>query len=104
MATVAMASMMPGAGTVAGAHGHQLGMAEGNKTATIYGLIREGKVSRAAPCECAVGRSQRLLCQYADVVRLLNLELQSYPTSRAALSLLGYCHYYLQDFAAAATA
>jgi len=32
---------------------------------------------------------------------LLNIELQNFPRSRAALSLLGYCYYYLQDYRAA---
>ncbi|CAE7850955.1 ttc30a [Symbiodinium sp. KB8] len=57
------------------------GIPEGKATATIYGLIREQK--------------------YADAVGLLNVELQNFPRSRAALSLLGYCYYYLQDFRAA---
>jgi len=57
------------------------GIPEGKATATIYGLIREQK--------------------YGDAVGLLNIELQNFPRSRAALSLLGYCYYYLQDYRAA---
>ena len=34
--------------------------------------------------------------KYADAVRVLQLELQNFPRSRAALSLLGFCYYYLQ--------
>jgi hypothetical protein len=60
----------------------RMGIPEGKATATIYGLIREQK--------------------YGDAINLLNVELQNFPRSRAALSLLGYCYYYLQDFRAAA--
>ncbi|XP_078692578.1 intraflagellar transport protein 70A-like [Branchiostoma floridae x Branchiostoma belcheri] len=55
---------------------------EGEYTATVYRMIKEGK--------------------FIDVVHLLNLELQSHPKSRPALSLLGYCYYQLQDFVNAA--
>ncbi len=55
---------------------------EGNHTSTMYAMIRDGK--------------------YADAVRALNIQVQTHPHNRAGLSLLGYCHYYLQDFAAAA--
>lgn len=58
------------------------GIAEGKYTATIYGLIREQK--------------------YADAARILSMELQNFPRSRAALSLLAYCFYQLQDFRSAA--
>lgn len=60
----------------------RMGIPEGKATSTIYGLIREQK--------------------YGDAINLLNAELQNFPRSRAALSLLGYCYYYLQDFRAAA--
>ena len=56
-------------------------IAEGNHTAVVYGLILEGK--------------------YGEAARLLQVELQNFPRSRAALSLLGFCFYYLQDFASA---
>lgn len=39
--------------------------------------------------------------RYEDAIRILNQELQSFPTSRCALSLLGYCYYHMQDFASA---
>jgi len=52
---------------------------EGQYTKTIYGLIHEGK--------------------YNEVVRLLSVELQTFPRSRAALSLLAYSYYMMQDFA-----
>jgi hypothetical protein len=55
---------------------------EGRYTATVYGLIRDGK--------------------YADAISVLALELQSFPRSRAALSLMGYSYYYLQDFRSSA--
>jgi tetratricopeptide repeat protein 30 len=51
---------------------------DGMYTETIYGWIQEGN--------------------YADVVSRLSYELQSFPRSRAALSLLGYCYYMQQDY------
>ena len=51
---------------------------EGAFTATIYGLIRDS--------------------DYTEAIRLLNVQLSNFPKSRAALSLLGYCHYHMQDF------
>mmetsp|Transcript_24240 Transcript_24240/g.53836 ORF Transcript_24240/g.53836 Transcript_24240/m.53836 type:complete len:649 (-) Transcript_24240:78-2024(-) len=36
--------------------------------------------------------------QYDEAVRILNNELQNFPRSRCALSLLGYCYYHMQDF------
>mgnify|MGYP000713247213 CR=1 FL=1 len=54
---------------------------DGNHTAIIYGLIGEGK--------------------YGEAARVLQLELQNFPRSRAALSLLAFCLYYLQDFVGA---
>ncbi|KAI9339947.1 hypothetical protein BDR26DRAFT_861866 [Obelidium mucronatum] len=55
---------------------------EGKYTATIYGMIRDSR--------------------FTDVIKLLTNELQSFPKSRAALSLLGYCFFQVQDFASAA--
>jgi len=52
------------------------------KTQTIYGLIKEHK--------------------YENAIELLNVELGKYPRSRAALSLLAYCHYHSQNFIEAA--
>ena len=49
----------------------------------MYTLIREGRLE--------------------EVIRILNKQLQMSPRSRAALSLLGYCYYNLQDFRMAAT-
>uniref|UniRef100_A0A7S3YCX0 Tetratricopeptide repeat protein 30 n=3 Tax=Lotharella globosa TaxID=91324 RepID=A0A7S3YCX0_9EUKA len=54
----------------------------GNGTQAIYSLIRDGK--------------------YQVAVDILDQELQNHPNSRAALSLMGYCYYYLQDFGNAA--
>ena len=54
---------------------------EGQYTKTVYGLIKEKK--------------------YDEVVRILSIELQGLPRSRAALSLLGYCYYMMQDFESA---
>ncbi|KAG2521541.1 hypothetical protein BBO99_00005559 [Phytophthora kernoviae] len=47
-------------------------------TSTIYGFIRDQK--------------------YEEAVRILQIELENHPHSRAALSLLGYCYYHLQLF------
>jgi tetratricopeptide repeat protein 30 len=58
------------------------GGVEGAYTSLVYGYIRDGK--------------------YTEAVRLLTVELQSFPRSRAALSLLGYCYYKMQDFRSAA--
>lgn len=51
---------------------------EGEFTKTVYGYIRE--------------------CQYDQAVKVLSNELTNFPTSRCALSLLGYCYYHKQDF------
>jgi hypothetical protein len=51
---------------------------EGQYTSTVYGYIKDKK--------------------YEEVVRLLSVELQNFPRSRAALSLLGHCYYMMQDF------
>lgn len=45
---------------------------------TIYGAIRDEK--------------------YAEVIDILQIELQNFPSNRAILSLLGYCYYKLCDF------
>jgi len=36
--------------------------------------------------------------QYDAAVKILANELNNFPTSRCALSLLGYCYYHMQDF------
>ncbi|NWX83033.1 TT30B protein, partial [Nothoprocta pentlandii] len=56
--------------------------ADGEYTAVTYGLIRGGRLAEAAA--------------------LLSAELQRSGRSRGGLSLLGYCYYRLQEFAAAA--
>lgn len=53
-------------------------IAEGAYTEVIYGLIKERK--------------------YDEVINKLTLELQNFPRSRAALSLLAYSYYMLQDY------
>uniref|UniRef100_A0A3Q2UKE8 Tetratricopeptide repeat protein 30 n=1 Tax=Fundulus heteroclitus TaxID=8078 RepID=A0A3Q2UKE8_FUNHE len=55
---------------------------DGEYTATIYGLIKDG--------------------QYVDAIHILNGQLQKHSKSRAALSLLGFCYYHIQDFSSAA--
>ncbi len=51
---------------------------EGEFTGTIYGFIKEQK--------------------YTEAVNILTQQLYAHPGSRAALSLLGYCYYQVQDF------
>jgi len=51
---------------------------DGQYTSSIYGLIKDQK--------------------YSDAISILNMELQNYPRSRAALSLLGFCYYHNQDY------
>ncbi|GBG33812.1 Tetratricopeptide repeat protein 30A [Hondaea fermentalgiana] len=53
-------------------------IAEGAYTEVIYGLLKEKK--------------------YDEVINKLALELQNFPRSRAALSLLAYSYYMLQDY------
>jgi tetratricopeptide repeat protein 30 len=57
---------------------------EGSFTSTVYGLIRDGK--------------------HGEAIRLLTLQLQNFPRSRAALSLLGHCYYAVGDYRSAAQA
>ncbi|XP_062875089.1 intraflagellar transport protein 70A [Trichomycterus rosablanca] len=55
---------------------------DGEYTATVYKLIKDGR--------------------YGDAIHILSNELQKHMKSRAALSLLGYCYYHVQDFTNAA--
>ena len=55
---------------------------EGQLTSMVYGLIRDGK--------------------YSEATRILTTQLQNFPRSRAALSLLGYCFYQMQDYRSSA--
>ena len=57
-------------------------IADGAKTATIYGLLRDQ--------------------QYVDAIAHLSSELSFHPKSRAALSLLGYAYHAVGDFQSAA--
>ena len=54
---------------------------EGKYTLTIYSFIRDGR--------------------FQDVIKILSNELGTSPKNRAALSLLGYSYYQIQDFPAA---
>ncbi|KAH7282442.1 hypothetical protein KP509_35G030700 [Ceratopteris richardii] len=56
----------------------------GGLTALVYGYIRDS--------------------MHDEAIRVLEEQLLSFPGSQAALSLLGYCHYHLSDFYAAASA
>jgi len=62
--------------------GARAGAPEGQLTNTVYSLIRDEK--------------------YGDAVQILTVQLQNFPRARAALSLLAYCYYHLQDFRSAA--
>uniref|UniRef100_A0A672PBZ0 Tetratricopeptide repeat protein 30 n=1 Tax=Sinocyclocheilus grahami TaxID=75366 RepID=A0A672PBZ0_SINGR len=55
---------------------------DGEYTATVYKMIKEGR--------------------YGDAINILSKEHQKHNKSRAALSLLGYCYYHMQDFTNAA--
>ncbi len=52
---------------------------EGTFTKTIYSFIRDQK--------------------YEDAIQVLTYQLQVFPRSRAALSLLAYSYYFAGDFA-----
>jgi tetratricopeptide repeat protein 30 len=56
----------------------------GEYTTTIYTAIKEQR--------------------YNDAIDILQVELQNFPRSRAALSLLAYCYYHIGDFPGAALA
>ncbi|XP_050962168.1 tetratricopeptide repeat protein 30A isoform X3 [Labeo rohita] len=55
---------------------------DGEYTAAVYKMIKEGR--------------------YGDAIHILSKEHQKHTKSRAALSLLGYCYYHMQDFTNAA--
>uniref|UniRef100_A0AAY4CTM9 Tetratricopeptide repeat protein 30 n=1 Tax=Denticeps clupeoides TaxID=299321 RepID=A0AAY4CTM9_9TELE len=55
---------------------------DGEYTATVYKMIKDAR--------------------YGDAINILSNELQKHVKSRAALSLLGYCYYHMQDFTNAA--
>uniref|UniRef100_A0A915DKY2 Tetratricopeptide repeat protein 30 n=1 Tax=Ditylenchus dipsaci TaxID=166011 RepID=A0A915DKY2_9BILA len=55
---------------------------DGEFTSTVYGMIKENR--------------------FTDAMRVLQYELQRAPDSRAALSLLGFCYYNIQDYIMAA--
>eukprot|EP00906_Rhabdomonas_costata_P030121 RCo042517 len=76
MNTIRPMTMM-GAGATYG--GRPPVVAGGTYTQTIYSFIREG--------------------HFNEVVRILCHELENFPRSRAALSLLGYSYYMMGDFA-----
>lgn len=62
----------------------QAQMAEGTYTSTVYNMIRDHR--------------------YDEVVEILNTQLDEFPRSRAALSLMAYCYYHMGDYASAARA
>lgn len=50
----------------------------GQINATVYSAIKEGR--------------------YYDAIDVIQMEMQNFPKSRAALSLLAYCYYHVNDF------
>eukprot|EP00760_Papus_ankaliazontas_P011760 PhM_4_TR1501/c0_g1_i1/m.45887/K19683/TTC30, DYF1; tetratricopeptide repeat protein 30 len=74
-------TMMGGGGTTLGRLATQV--QEGTFTSTVYTMINEKR--------------------YDEVIEILTTQLESnFPRSRAALSLLSYCHYHKGDYNAAA--
>ena len=57
---------------------------QGEYTVTVYSAIKDGR--------------------YNEAIDVLQIELQNFPRSRAALSLLGYCFYHTSDFVGATQA
>ena len=57
---------------------------QGEYTVTVYSAIKDGR--------------------YNDAIDVLQIEMQNFPRSRAALSLLGYCFYQTSDFVSATQA
>ena len=75
-----MTGMRTAMGTAAGGGGGGgFGMVrDGKATEQIYSMIRDGK--------------------YHDAIAVLQQKQFEFPMSRAALSLLAYCYYYVSDF------
>src|SRR5690349_14391711 len=59
-----------------------MNLQEGQYTSYIYSLIKDQN--------------------YADAIKILNIQLETNPRSRAALSLLGYCNYLTGNYATSA--
>eukprot|EP00758_Cryptobia_borreli_P014849 Tbor_TRINITY_DN5966_c3_g1::TRINITY_DN5966_c3_g1_i1::g.18348::m.18348/K19683/TTC30, DYF1; tetratricopeptide repeat protein 30 len=55
---------------------------EGNFTSVIYSMIRDQK--------------------YEEVIDILSLQLDEFPRSRAAISMIAYCYYHMGDYDGAA--
>ena len=77
---------------------------DGQITATIYGQIRDGKFAEATKHLQFQLQVRRHACLLSDSPAESSLVMQTYPTSRAALSLLAFCHYNSSNFDAAASA
>ena len=79
-----MTGMRTAMGTAAGGGAAMFGgVRDGKATEQIYGLIRDGK--------------------YHEAIDILTAKTLDFPNSRAALSLLAYCTYYVSDFGNAMT-
>ena len=79
-----MAFYSPGSGSEVTTHSsrgnvytmNKFDIKDGEYTSTIYGLIKEQR--------------------FNDAITILTFIYDTNPSSRAALSLLAYCHYYMQ--------
>ena len=79
-----MTGMRTAMGTAAGGGGGMAGFGavrDGQATNQIYGLIRDGK--------------------HHEAIAILTAKQLEFPSSRAALSLLAFCYYYVSDFQSA---
>ena len=77
-----MTGMRTAMGTAAGGGAAGFGgLRDGKATEQVYSLIRDGK--------------------YHEAIDILTTKQLEFPTSRAAQSLLAYCHYYVSDFQSA---
>eukprot|EP00746_Dinoflagellata_sp_MGD_P071276 gnl/MRDRNA2_/MRDRNA2_29060_c0_seq1.p1 gnl/MRDRNA2_/MRDRNA2_29060_c0~~gnl/MRDRNA2_/MRDRNA2_29060_c0_seq1.p1 ORF type:complete len:643 (-),score=152.81 gnl/MRDRNA2_/MRDRNA2_29060_c0_seq1:233-2161(-) len=61
----------------------------------MHAAVREGEMTKRV-------YTYIMEQQYDGAVRILSNELQNFPKSRCALSLLGYCYYHQQNFPSAA--
>ena len=79
---VPMTGMRTAMGTAAGGGAVGFGgLRDGKNTEQVYSLIRDGK--------------------YHEAIEILTAKQMEFPASRAAQSLLAYCHYYVSDFQSA---
>lgn len=78
--------------------GLQRSVPEGQYTSTVYGFIAEGKYNevpavRPTLAWATAGAPNMYIVLWRQVIQILRHELSTFPKSRAALSLLGFCCY-----------